>query len=727
MYNKKGFTLVEILAVIAIIAILGVAATAGVSSILQRQRQKLAYTAEENISEASLTQYTNKGNTYIKACTDASGSYITISQKNIDDANKFLRNTKFAGRTGEDLYQLLKGYSINGNSDPANKYELDPYIKVNNRSCYKIVTVGELIERGLINDADGMCNKSSLVVVYRKGNAKNTAGIMTSVQESGICKSTRKTESGPVITISPPSNLDLTTSKTINVTVTTETTKLKPSFTMRYGWSNDEMIKPTSWSNLTFTGNAEKKGSATINVRALDKTRYLWIKAGTELDNKNNKTSEMKAGPYAFLPTVIVNYDVNSGNTSSCPATKTVVFTKTYGRNINNIEAKLCTPTKKGYDFKGWYRDGTKHITNSTTVDIKTDHPIVAKWQLHIYNITYDLDGGALEAGKTNPVRYSVETDSFTLNNPSKEGYGFIGWTGGGLSGLTKTVTIPKGSIGDRDYKANFMKLPTCRLSADPGPNEFGWNNTDVKINMETTASPTTYGIAETSNSDNRKLSLTLTNETTVDGKTIYGYVKNAGGEASCKIEVKIDKTPPPAPYIDENYRDNNGLLVNKYGNCNPWYGGCWTNSLTYNQAKNIQANYTYCASEKDHNVNCVVEKLSAIGGFATSYDPDPLSGKWKYITESVTDRCECKQDNSVSRCPGLKIYHFVMYDRAGNTSSIKIYQVNAMCLGYIAPGEEKELFSKYRNHMINSNNFVVNSDRTITVKSCPSKCKNTY
>ena len=150
---------------------------------------------------------------------------------------------KFKDVVSEDLYQLYKNYTINANSDPTTKYELDSFINVNNRSCYKLVTVGELIEHGLMSDDSEMCDKSSVIVIYKKGDAKNTAGIMESVQQSGICKSNRESESGPVVTINPPSDLNLSDSKRVKVTVTTESSKLKNSFTMQYGWSKSKIKK----------------------------------------------------------------------------------------------------------------------------------------------------------------------------------------------------------------------------------------------------------------------------------------------------------------------------------------------------------------------------------------------------------------------------------------------------------------------------------------------------
>ena len=466
--NKKGFTLVEILAIVVILSLLAVAAGVGVIGVLQKQRQKLAYTAEQNVHDASVT-FCSKNANYMKACTDSDGANIVISQKNVEEANNYLRE-KFKDFSGENLYQLYKNYSINGNDDPANKYELDPYIKVSNRSCYKLITVGELIEQGLISDSDGMCNKSSMIIVYRKADAKNTAGMTESVQESGVCKSDRKTESGPVVTITPPSDLSLSNSKKIKVMVTTESTKLKTSFKMKYGWSKDKMIKPASYSDLEFKGNTEKSGSAEITVGTLNETRYLWIQGGVVLDNKNNKTSEMLSGPYAFLPTVNVVYDVNTGDTSSCPAKKIVVFGKTYGKNINDVEEELCTPTKTGYDFKGWYKDDVVKIENGSKVTQKIDHTLVAKWEPHIYTIT--LDKNLATNNPTPSVKVTYDTnklDPTTITVP------------------VRTYTV-KGFGIDASRKSNNA---TVSSTADLVSNYIfnGWtitkNGTNILLNNE--------------------------------------------------------------------------------------------------------------------------------------------------------------------------------------------------------------------------------------------------
>lgn len=69
------------------------------------------------------------------------------------------------------------------------------------------------------------------------------------------------------------------------------------------------------------------------------------------------------------------------------------------------------------------------------------------------YEITYDLGGGAV----TNRAAYNIETETFTLVVPERTGYTFIGWTGTDLTEKTMTVTIPKGTIGAREYTAHWQ------------------------------------------------------------------------------------------------------------------------------------------------------------------------------------------------------------------------------------------------------------------------------
>ena len=84
------------------------------------------------------------------------------------------------------------------------------------------------------------------------------------------------------------------------------------------------------------------------------------------------------------------------------------------------------------------------------------------------YNLSYTLNDGALAYGVSNPSTYNIESSAITLNNPSKLGYTFDGWSGTGLSGTTTTATVPNGSYGDRSFTANWTRNTYIRPARRP-------------------------------------------------------------------------------------------------------------------------------------------------------------------------------------------------------------------------------------------------------------------
>ena len=116
----------------------------------------------------------------------------------------------------------------------------------------------------------------------------------------------------------------------------------------------------------------------------------------------------------------------------------------------------LINPFRTGYEFIGW--TGSYSDTPQMTVRIdkngEMDLLFVANWKMLTYNITYDANTGVLASG--NPSKYTIETDTFKLINPTKKGYDFKGWTGSNGNTPQQSVSIKRGSTGDRHYKANW-------------------------------------------------------------------------------------------------------------------------------------------------------------------------------------------------------------------------------------------------------------------------------
>lgn len=124
----------------------------------------------------------------------------------------------------------------------------------------------------------------------------------------------------------------------------------------------------------------------------------------------------------------------------------------TYGQPLGELPAD---PIKEGYTFDKWVdKEG-----NEVTADRVITGPIEieAKYNVVEYGITYDLAGGNLPTGVTNPDKYTVETETFTLNNPERAGYTFVGWSEGDSETKTANLTIEKGTTGEKSYKANYI------------------------------------------------------------------------------------------------------------------------------------------------------------------------------------------------------------------------------------------------------------------------------
>ena len=124
-----------------------------------------------------------------------------------------------------------------------------------------------------------------------------------------------------------------------------------------------------------------------------------------------------------------------------------------YGDKINTPE----NPTRNGYIFKNWSKNGKK-VDNLPTTMPAESHIYTAIWERETYQITYDLNGGSMKSGEKNPTTYNVDTTVFKLKNPDRAGYTFTGWSGTEITGVSDNVSVKQGSIEKREYKANWRE-----------------------------------------------------------------------------------------------------------------------------------------------------------------------------------------------------------------------------------------------------------------------------
>ena len=105
--------------------------------------------------------------------------------------------------------------------------------------------------------------------------------------------------------------------------------------------------------------------------------------------------------------------------------------------DLKNIRTPLTYLLAPSISLPGtFYNDNSKSFTQITG---STKGKMWITKDLIDYYITYDLNGGTLSS--QNKAAYNRNTESFTLVNPTKEGYIFAGWSGGkNLFDPVKTV-----------------------------------------------------------------------------------------------------------------------------------------------------------------------------------------------------------------------------------------------------------------------------------------------
>ena len=144
------------------------------------------------------------------------------------------------------------------------------------------------------------------------------------------------------------------------------------------------------------------------------------------------------------------NYAVRDGET-------TTVISEITGYSGYPITLLPEEPVREYYTFTGWYHNAAATDPFDAEKEILAqDETIYAGWKANTYPIHYELNGG--QNAEKNPSVYTTE-EAFELLAPTRQGYEFTGWTGTGLSDLTKTVSVTKGEGGERTYYANWKPV----------------------------------------------------------------------------------------------------------------------------------------------------------------------------------------------------------------------------------------------------------------------------
>ncbi|GMO22955.1 MAG: hypothetical protein Pg6A_10220 [Termitinemataceae bacterium] len=252
----------------------------------------------------------------------------------------------------------------------------------------------------------------------------------------------------------------------VTVAVTGNVTEISKGGAATYTASTNATNQNVTWSVTPVTsGVSISSGGVLSNTESVSSEVTITVKATSTADTNRSGTKTIKVKPPVFT----VKYDANGGAGTMADQTG-----KVYGQSFqltNNAYSKT------GYSFSGWSKtsNGTVDYANQATVNNinpSANNAIVtlyAVWAIANYSITYNnMDGATNHA--SNPAVYTYETNTITLQAPTKAGYTFGGWFDNqNLSG-TAVTQIVKGSTGNKTLYAKWTATTaTLNYSSNGG------------------------------------------------------------------------------------------------------------------------------------------------------------------------------------------------------------------------------------------------------------------
>jgi len=140
-----------------------------------------------------------------------------------------------------------------------------------------------------------------------------------------------------------------------------------------------------------------------------------------------------------------ITYKLNGGsNNPANPATYSY-----------SVGLTLSTPTRTGYTFGGWFDN--ENFTGAEVTSISTTSTVnitlYAKWTVNTYTITYNLNGGTIDAPNSPNYTFGIGVN---LNSPAKAGYTFSGWYNNEYFTGTALTSVGTGVSGNITLYAMF-------------------------------------------------------------------------------------------------------------------------------------------------------------------------------------------------------------------------------------------------------------------------------
>lgn len=232
------------------------------------------------------------------------------------------------------------------------------------------------------------------------------------------------------------------------------------------------------------------KGETIKQTLIPEKEGYLfvsWQKDGIEYDTKKPITEDITLTANWIETPEIYNYYTVSFIIDEQTEKTTV--------KENELVKELKAPEKENYVFAGWYSGDEKFDFNNP---ITKDITLVAKYELNVVTITYELDGGYGLSLETIPKNTIISIPA----PPIKIGYRFLKWTLNGKEfsfdtqiteditlkaewQLIEYVTITYETDGGNTISSQIIEKYT-KINKLPTPNKEGYIFKGWQLNDET-------------------------------------------------------------------------------------------------------------------------------------------------------------------------------------------------------------------------------------------------
>ena len=297
----------------------------------------------------------------------------------------------------------------------------------------------------------------------------------------------------------------------------TDTTILETPTREGYTFAGWKVIGKANLKN-----NVLSKVASDITVEAQWKVNEYKLKVKNENGLFSTKTYTVKYGEVKKIevPTkkghtfkgwtiegegTLNNNSIKIGSGDVTLTAKWQINTYTVSFNVNGGEEKvddrkvqyknkigeLPQITKKGYTFIGWY-NGNKKVSKNTKIEENMN--LIAKYKTNTYELTVNPNGGVWN-GKDSEQEFRIEyTTTKEIENPTREGYTFTGWTVSSREAKLKNKIFAIGAE-DSILTANW-KVNTYRVEFDVnGGNEvYDAINRDYDTELGELPQPTKKG-----------------------------------------------------------------------------------------------------------------------------------------------------------------------------------------------------------------------------------------